>query len=185
MIDAEKYIEGCKKQDRKCQRKLYELFSRQMFSICLRYCKNATDAEDVLQMGFIKVFKHIDQVSDARKLPGWIRTIMIRTALRFIQQKPDFVMLEDHTYTKEEYEMNLDFDTFTFDKLIKHLHRLPVGYQTVFNLYVFEELNHNEIAKKLNCSESTSRSQLFKARKQLQAMVMADHHLQPLASNRL
>ena len=185
MIELHQHIEGCKKKERKSQRKLYELFSRQMFSICLRYCKNQSDAEDVLQMGFIKVFEHIDQVNDAQRLAGWIKTIMVRTALRFIKQKPDFVLYEDHNFSGEDYEMSLDFDSFTFDKLVNHLHRLPPGYQTVFNLYVFEEMNHSEIAKKLSCSESTSRTQLFKARKQLQNMILADHQLKPIVANRI
>ncbi len=181
MIDISKHIEGCKKGKRRSQRKVYDLFSRQMFSICLLYCKNISDAEDVLQMGFVKVFTHIDQVLDTRKFAVWVRTIMVRTALQFIKQKPDFEVLEDRHVADKEYEMNIDFDTYTYDKLVFHLQKLPLGYQTVFNLYVFEEMSHSEIAAQLNCTESTFRSQLYKARKQLQELVMADSHLKPIA----
>ncbi|MCB9262908.1 MAG: sigma-70 family RNA polymerase sigma factor [Flavobacteriales bacterium] len=178
-------LSGCIKHDIKSQKFLYETYRRQMHGICLRYCKNEDDAADVLQEGFIKVFKNIGQYRNDGELAAWIRMIMIRTALASLKKQKDFLPIEEHIKEAGEYEMNINFDSFTFDKLVLHLRSLPTGYQAVFNLFVFEELNHQEIADILNCSEATSRSQLFKARKAMQKLIMHDQQLNKLVAHRL
>ncbi len=179
-MSIDECIAGCKKNHPKSQKKLYELLSGQMYTICLRYCKNSGDAADVLQEGFIKVFNNIHQFRNEGNIAAWVRMIMVRTALSSLRKNQLFVSLDESFAHDQEYEMKIDFDKYTYNKLIKLLKSMPIGYQTVFSLYVFEELSHAEIAQELNCSESTSRSQLYKARKLLQELINKDKHLTQL-----
>lgn len=151
-----------------------------MYTICLRYCKDPDEAADVLQEGFITVFQKIDQFRYDGNIEAWIRTVIVRSAIHLIKKKVKFLPIEEHIDAMEEYEMKVDFDHYTYKRLLKHIHTMPVGYQAVFNLYVFEEMSHSEIAVELDISESTSRSQLFKARKMMQHMISKDGQLKPL-----
>jgi RNA polymerase sigma factor (sigma-70 family) len=148
-----------------------------MYRICLRYCANEHTAADALQEAFIKVFQNIEQFSGKGNLGGWIRTIVVRCALAKLKQEKDFVELDNATEPMEPFEMGDVNDDYNYQRLLEHLKELPAGYKAVFNLYVFEELNHTEIAEKLGISEGTSRSQLYKARKMLQEKIKADNLL--------
>ncbi|MBO6516819.1 MAG: sigma-70 family RNA polymerase sigma factor [Bacteroidia bacterium] len=180
MTELRKLIELCKQNDPKSQKELYDRYCRQMYTICLRYCKNSGDAADVLQEGFIKVFDKISQFRSEGDIGKWIRTTIVRTALRAIKQRVEFVEICEETNESAAYEMQIDFDNYNYHRILKHLHTMPIGYQTVFNLYVFEEMTHTEISRELNISESSSRSQLFKARKALQNKIEKDAQLQNL-----
>ena len=179
-MTLEESISGSKKQDTKSQKALYNQLCGQMYTICLRYCKDSSDAADVLQEGFIKVFQNISKFRNEGNIAAWVRMIMVRTALDHIKKRKLFVSIEETHACEQEYEMHVNFDSYNYDKLIKHLKTLPLGYQTVFNLFVFEELSHPEIAKELNCTVGTSRSQLFKARKMMQKLIVRDQHLKKL-----
>jgi RNA polymerase sigma-70 factor (ECF subfamily) len=179
-MTLEESISGCKKNNPKSQKTLYEHLCGQMYNICLRYCKNESDAADVLQEGFIKVFQNIGQFRNEGNIAAWTRMIMVRTALDLIKKRQLFVSIEETHATDQEYEMHVDFDTYNYDKLLQHIKSMPVGYQTVFNLFIFEELSHLEIAQELNCSEGTSRSQLYKARKMMQTLIKKDQHFKKL-----
>ncbi len=149
------------------QREVYERYSGEMLAVCRRYTNNLEDAEEVLSNGFIKVFKRIDQYRGEGALGAWIRRVMVREALNFIRYKKNlFVEVEEefqaefgHSSTAEHYEA---------EHLMRMIDELPTGYRTVFNLYAIEGYNHKEIGEMLEISENTSKSQLSKARKQLQ-----------------
>jgi RNA polymerase sigma-70 factor (ECF subfamily) len=170
-----KMIERVKQNDPIGQRQLYEQFSVQMFRICLRYTTDRNEAEDVLQDGFIKVFRDIAQFRGEGPLGAWIRRIMVNTALshlrkkkQFITNVPDFEHLEGNDHAlMPSFDSNIDAET-----LMRHLQNLPDGYRAVFNLYAIDGYTHEEIAEQLNISIGTSKSQLFKARDYIKRMLI-------------
>lgn len=172
-------ISGCIDGDRAIQKKLYDMYSGQMYSICLRYCKNPAAAADALQNGFIKVFQKIQDYRGEGSLAGWIRRVVINCALNEIR-------VHKRTFTEEitpfiglelSEEMDIQFEQFDYDRIISYLDRLPEGYRMVFSMVVLDELSHKEISEALNITEATSRSQLLRARNQLQALIRKDHYL--------
>jgi RNA polymerase sigma-70 factor (ECF subfamily) len=169
-------IKGCKENDPKSQRQLYDQYSRQMYPICLRYCKDEASAADALQVGFIKIFKNISLFRGEGSFDGWIRKIIVRASLDQIRKdkvafSQDLELVNESNYS---YTMSMDFDDFNYKQLLSLLASLPQGYQLVFSMFVIDELSHAEIAEALNISESTSRSQLFKARKMMQSLIIED-----------
>jgi len=170
-------IEGCKKNDRKCQKALYDKYSGQMYRICLRYCTNNGDAADAMQEAFIKAFNAIHQFRNEGNLGGWIRTIVVRCCLAKLKHANNFVTLENAEHIESDYEMKELTNDFNYKRLLAFLKELPAGYKAVFNLFVFEEMTHLEISNELDISESTSRTQLFKARKMLQKLITSDVQL--------
>ncbi|MFH6604632.1 RNA polymerase sigma factor [Maribacter algicola] len=150
------------------QRRLYENHAPKMLGVCRRYIKDVHFAEDVMVNGFVKVFRHLNTFKFEGSFEGWIRRIMIRESISFLRKR-QFVVYDDEVYERNEtYEVPLsnDMDVEHIQELID---RLPEGYRLVFVLYAIEGYKHCEIAKILKISESTSRSQLFKARKLLQS----------------
>jgi RNA polymerase sigma factor (sigma-70 family) len=166
----EKIIVGCRKGDRKAQQQLYEKFAGKMLSTCRRYTKSIEDAEEVLSNGFIKVFSKFDSYRGDGALEGWLRKIMVRESLNYIRyQKNLFVEVNLEQVDQKE---TADSDAKeSADLLIELIDRLPLGYRTVFNLFAIEGYNHKEISEMLEISEGTSKSQLSKARQQLQSYI--------------
>lgn len=166
-------ISGCIKNDPKSQKKLYDHYSRQMYPICLRYCKDEASAADALQIGFIKIFKNISMYRGEGSFEGWMRKIIVRSSLDQIKQdKAAFSQdLELVNENQHSYSLNMDFDDFNYKQLLSMLATLPQGYQLVFSMFVIDEMSHIEIAEALNISESTSRTQLFRARKAMQSLI--------------
>jgi len=155
--------------------RLYDLYAPRLLSLCLRYCGNREDAEDVLQEGFIKILRHLGHFKSQSpgSLEAWMKRIMVNTALNHLRDHTkDRLMLSIETYLErddliDEPEEDPDLlwkSIITKDQLMDMICALPPGYRTVFNLYVMEEYTHKEIAELLNCSENTSKSQLSKAR---------------------
>lgn len=162
-----KLVKQCLKGDGRAQRDLYERFAPQMLSVCRRYVKNLEDAEEVLSNAFIKVFRKIDQYSGEGALGAWIRRIMINESLNFIRyQKNLFVEVEEENHHSLSHQSMQD--DMNADHLMAMIEELPLGYRTVFNLYAIEGYAHKEIGEMLGISENTSKSQLSKARRQLQ-----------------
>lgn len=168
ILEDKKIVSGCIEGDAAVQKLLFEKYSGRLFSVCRRYCRDDLEAEDVLQEGFVLIFNKIDTFSFRGSLFNWMRTIMVNVALRKIQKKSR----RDTIYNFEEAPepvYNEDFiANLSADEIIQHVQRLPEGYRNVFNLYVIEGYKHHEIAEMLDIGESTSRSQLTKARKMLQ-----------------
>ncbi|MGZ3853453.1 MAG: RNA polymerase sigma factor [Flavisolibacter sp.] len=165
-------VSGCKKGDRKAQEKLYKNYYRAMMAICLRYTKNDEDALEVLNNGFLKVFKNIQRYdSKQASLYTWIRTIVINSCLDFIKQKQKLQKVNE---LNEDVEVHIDPEVvskFKTAELLNQVRRLTAATQAVFNLYVIEGYNHKEIAALLNISEGTSKWHLSEARKNLQQYV--------------
>lgn len=160
-------VEGCQKGQPRYQRALYEQYYRLMFGLCLRYVDRRDDAEDILQEGFIKVFKHIGTFRGQGSFEGWVRRIMVHTAIEHYRRNTRFFVVD----IDEAREVAFEADALTDlsrDEILALIQDLPVGYRTVFNLYVVEGYPHQEIADMLGISEGTSKSQLSRAKKILQ-----------------
>lgn len=160
------------------QAALYQQFSVPMFRVLLRYAKDRSEAEDMLQDAFIRVYRDMGQFRGEGALGGWIRRIMVNTALShlrkqrdFVKDVPDFNVFESKFHTEENFASNMDAQT-----LMGYLQRLPPGYRTVFNLYAIEGFSHEEIAEQLGISIGTSKSQLFKAREFLKKILDKSFH---------
>ena len=151
---------------REAQRQLYEQLAPKMLAVCRRYIRDLQYAEDVMIEGFVKVFKNLGQFRGEGSFEGWVRRIMIRESIDFLRRK-QFVVLNDTLPDFEE--PNHEISDFLQVRQIEALiDALPEGYRMVFVLYAVEGYKHKEIAAMLDISESTSKSQLFKARKMLQ-----------------
>ncbi len=155
------------------QSALYRQYSTPMFRVVLRFSRDRAEAEDMMQDGFVRVFRDMSQFRSEGALGGWIRRIMVNTALShlrkqrdFIRDIPDFSPFENILRTDEDFASNLDAET-----LLKYLQRLPPGYRAVFNLYAIDGYSHEEIADQLGISIGTSKSQLFKAREYLKKIL--------------
>lgn len=165
-------IKGCVRQDTTCQRLLFEQMAGKMFTICLRYANDTMEAEDMLQEGFIRVFNHIHQFKFEGSFEGWIRKIIVNSALKYLQKKKIiFNELKEKIYNNQ-VTYSFAFSNLGEEELLKLISQLPTGYRIVFNLNVIEGYNHDEIAQMLNIQASTSRSQLAKARRMLQQQIL-------------
>ncbi len=164
-MDYNRLVKECLKGRPEAQRQLYEHFAEGMLGICYRYTKSMTDAEDVLQEGFIKVFKHLDQYKFEGELGGWIRRIMVNTALNYLKKnsryQTDLAYFDTslHPVSSDNPEVKL-----LAKDLAELIRQLPTGYQTIFNLHAVEGFSHVEIGKMLGINEGTSRSQYARAR---------------------
>lgn len=139
-----------------------------MYALCLRYARNRMEAEDIMQDGFIRVFRKMHTFKHKGSFEGWIRRIMVHTAIKYFKKgsnKNEFSNLEEVSEKKVESKA---VGNISEAELLQLIDTLPLGYKTVFNLYVIEGYKHHEIAEMLDIGESTSRSQLLKARKVLQ-----------------
>jgi RNA polymerase sigma-70 factor, ECF subfamily len=155
-------------------RRLYEHHSPYLLSLCLRYCGTLEDAEDVLHDGFIKIIRNIHtfRPRDTGSFKGWMKRIMVNTSLNFLRDKTKankFIPIEPlvekiASDEEDEHDLFIDPERFSQELVMKMICELPEGYRTVFNMYVFEEFTHREIAQALHLSENTSKSQLSKAR---------------------
>ncbi|GAB4253394.1 MAG: sigma-70 family RNA polymerase sigma factor [Vicingaceae bacterium] len=178
-MNDEEIIEGCKQNNPKAQKKLFDAYSRKMMGVCLRYSKNEDDAQDVLQLGFIKVFEKIEMFNYSGSLEGWIRRIMINTALDFLRKNKYHD--QNIEMDKVEYQLHYQQDMmskFSHQELLKLIQQLPTGFRTVFNLYAIEGYSHKEIGEMLGISENTSKSQYSRAKVHLQKMIVEDKLLE-------
>ncbi|HET7898234.1 MAG TPA: RNA polymerase sigma factor [Flavisolibacter sp.] len=164
-------IEGCIRGDRKMQRELYERFAPKMYGVCLRYAGNAEEAEDILQEGFIKVFRKISSYRGEGSFEGWIRRIFVNTAIEYYRKKTYLQPITEHEENTVEGKYLSVLDNLAEKDIIKLVQQLSPGYRTVFNMYVVEGYTHKQIADLLGISEGTSKSQLSRAKQILQDMV--------------
>ena len=158
-------IKGCLKGDRKSQNILYENYKIPMFRLCLRFAKDKSEAEDLLQESFIKVYKDLKHYKNKGALGAWIRKVTLNISLQHVRSKKNVFSneeLDEKAYV-QKYE-DFSFDYLDAQILTKLIQQLPPGYRAVFNLFEIEEYKHKEIAELLNISISTSKSQLHKAK---------------------
>lgn len=165
-------IAGCKADNPKSQKLLYEKYSRMAMGIALRYTQNLTDAEDVVQDVFIKIFMNIGTLKDEKALATWIHSITTNTCLDFLKKKNPLlntISLDDpHEEITDNHDINMDIST---DQLLRFIQELPDGCRTIFNLYAIDGYKHEEIAQMLGCSNANVRSQYFRARKILREKI--------------
>lgn len=168
-----KLIKRAAKNDPAAQRELYELHSGKMLSVCRQYIKDMQYAEEVMLNGFLKVFTHLKDFKSKGSFEGWIRKIMVREAISFLRAQNKMVFsdveIADPYFSAE---INTELNVAHIQNLIDSL---PEGYRMVFVMYAVEGYKHAEISKMLNITEGTSKSQLFKARKMLQAQLKSQN----------
>ena len=173
-------IQQCKKQDRKAQEQLYRLFAAKLFGVCLKYSENKQQAEDNLQDGFVTIFEKISQYNHAGSFEGWMKRIMINTALQKHRKQKVY-----NLSFEEQIEEGLEVETeeLSVDYLLECVQSLPDRYRQVFNLYVLDDFSHREIAELLNISEGTSKSNLARARKVLKDKIEKEQNTKDSAQS--
>jgi RNA polymerase sigma factor (sigma-70 family) len=142
-----------------------------MYAVCLRYCSDADDAQDVLQDGFVKVFKNLEKYRGEGSFEGWIRRIFVNTAIEHYRKKTNLTSLNDVMEGSFEDNNWSAFDNLAEKDILNIVRQLSPGYRTVFNMYVVEGYSHKEIGEILNITEGTSKSQLARAKALLQKMI--------------
>jgi RNA polymerase sigma factor (sigma-70 family) len=167
----DKILDGCKKGKGNDQRKLYDLLSPKMYGLCLQYADNTDDAKDIMQEGFIKVFRKIEQFTGKGSLEGWVRRIMVNTALEKYRSQVIMQPVDEKTAIKNNLIYEETIENISADNIISIIQTLTPKYRMVFNLYAIEGYSHKEIAEKLGISEGTSKSNLSRARVILQDKV--------------
>lgn len=174
-------IDGCLRNEHKSQYKLYQLFYRDMTTVCLRYAKDREEANDFVQEGFIKVFKNLSRYEFKGSFQGWMRRIFVNNAIDNIRKKK-----KNHLLLGEDEKIDAfaKFDMDPLDKVeeldpkivMKAIQRLTPAYKAVFSLYVIEEYPHKEIAEMLGISVGTSKSNLAKAKQNLRKFLHDDYN---------
>jgi RNA polymerase sigma factor (sigma-70 family) len=164
-------IRGCLDGNRRMQKQLYDQFSSKMYAVCLRYMGNSDDAQDVLQEGFIKVYKNLERFRGDGSFEGWVRRIFVNTAIEQIRKKKIDVSITEKEEETIEYKTITAVDKINEKDLLKVVQELSPGYRTVFNLYIVEGFGHKEISEMMGISEGTSKSQLARARMILQEKI--------------
>lgn len=167
-MDEQELIKDCLKGNPIAQRKLFEKFAPKMFSVCLRYMRDNQEAEDVLQDGFIKVFQKLGAYENTGSLEGWIRRIVVNTALDQLRRNSKLGYMDDVNEVGYKIENNdFTFEGLMAQDLMNLINQMPEGYKLVFNMFAIEGYSHKEIADLLGITESTSKSQYSRARSYL------------------
>ena len=160
-------ITESKRGNQRIQKLLYEQYAAKMYDVCFRYAKNQADAEDILQEGFIKIFRNLDKYRGEGSFEGWIRKIITRTALTHLTNNKKHSPQTGLNYLVEDKESNA-LDKLAEKDIVGLVTKLPPGYRKIFMLYVIEGYNHREIAGILGCSEGNCKSQFYRSRSRLQ-----------------
>lgn len=164
-MEEQTLIKDCLNGNPIAQRKLFEKFAPKMMTVCLRYMKGRQEAEDVLQDGFVKVFQKFHLYENSGSLEGWIRRIIVNTALDQLRKNSKFGYMDD----VDEVGYKIENNSYTFENLVaqdlmKMIDQMPNGYKVVFNMFAIEGYSHKEIGEMLGISENTSKSQYLRAR---------------------
>ncbi|MCM4161546.1 RNA polymerase sigma factor [Antarcticibacterium flavum] len=170
-MGLKKLIAQCKKQDRKAQEELYNTYAGKFFTLCLKYSTDYEQARDTLQDGFIKIFQNIDQFNGRGTFEGWMTRIIINTAIKKYEKKDFHLTIYEEQL--EDPEVEIDDEIVSSDFLMQIIRELPERYRLVFNLYSMDGFTHKEIAKLLNITEGTSKSNLARARLKLKEQIEA------------
>ena len=171
MIQLDEIIRGCISGKPEAQEALYKKFSGKLFGVSLRYTKDYSSAEDVLHEGFIKIFKNISGFKGSGSLEGWMRRIIINTALERFRKNFQLFSISEINEQEESLNYNHILTEIAAKDLLNLIQELPSAYRMVFNLYAIDGYTHKEIGEILSISEGTSKSNLSRARKILQAKV--------------
>jgi RNA polymerase sigma factor (sigma-70 family) len=164
-------VRGCKRGDRHAQQRLFDLYSGRMYGVCSRYVRNSMQAEDILVMGFTKVFEKISQFKGEGSFEGWVRRVMVNESLSYLRKTRSMVVETDLEKAEREPDYDRLADQLEAEDLLKMIETLPPGYRIVFNMYAIDGYSHKEIAAELGITENTSKSQLSRARSYLQKLL--------------
>lgn len=169
MFTLEELILECKKNNRKAQKELYDKYAPVLLGVCLRYAKDSSEAEDVLQEGFIKIFDKIDLYNNKGAFEGWLRRLMVNTAIsNYRKNLKRYYSLDINEPVIQNISSEWIKSDYTQDELMQVIRKLPEGYRMVFNLYAIEGYKHKEIGELLGIDETTSKSQYSRAKKRIQ-----------------
>lgn len=172
----EQLVKECVSGNTIAQKKFYDLFAKKMMGVCLRYTNNIEEAQDVLQDGFIKIFNKLHDFESKGSLEGWVRRIMVNTALdhyRRNKKHQNDVEVDAVSYKLEKSDFIVE--SITADDLLKIVQSIPEGYRVVFNLFAIEGYSHKEIAERLGVTESTSKSQYSRAKSLLRKLLIENN----------
>jgi RNA polymerase sigma factor (sigma-70 family) len=164
-------ISGCIDGNRRMQEELYRRFSPRMYAVCLRYASSSEEAEDILQEGFIKIFKKLGSFRSEGSFEGWIRRVFVNTAIEHFRRRRYLQPVTEKEENTIEGKYLSVLDELAEKDILDLVRQLSPGYRTVFNMYVVEGYTHKEIGDMLGISEGTSKSQLSRAKVILQEMV--------------
>jgi RNA polymerase sigma-70 factor (ECF subfamily) len=156
--------EGCLQNDRKQQEALYRALAPKMLAVCMRYAGDKDEAQDILQEGFIKMFNNVHKYRGEGNLEGWIRRIMVHTAISRYRKLKPVMLVEDMAENHEESNTSHNANNLEVNDLMKLVQQLPQVYRSVFNMYAIEGYSHQEIGTKLGITELLSRTTLYRAR---------------------
>ena len=174
-------IENCKINDTKAQGELYKLYASKLFPICLKYSRNYAEAEDNLQDAFLTIFNKIKQYKNTGSFEGWIKRIVINTALQRYRSEKVLNIVNDNI--SEDIEIDIDDDDISLKYLLQIIQELPDRYRLVFNLYVMDGYSHKDISEMLDITVGTSKSNLARARQILKKTIenyRTKEHIQSL-----
>lgn len=157
-------LEGCKAGDRKMQELLYKQTASKMLAVCMRYARDRMEAEDSLQLGYIKIFQKIKEYRGDGSFEGWIRRVMVNTAIESYRKNLRTLNVVAIEEAYEQPSTGFDFSRLGMQDLMGLIQKLADGYRIVFNMYIIEGYSHKEIAATLGISEGASKSQLSRAR---------------------
>jgi len=179
-ISEQELVRGCSEKSAKHYHLLFDRYYGKMLNVCRRYAKNHEEARDMVQEGFIRVYKNILQYKGEGSFEGWMRRVMVTTCINYYHKyhSKDTVEFIDNIHLAEaENHLGVAINdaktNYDAEQLLKLIQNLPAGYRMVFNLHAIEGYSHVEIAEKLHITESTSRSNLAKARQKLKQMILS------------
>jgi RNA polymerase sigma-70 factor (ECF subfamily) len=168
----EDILKGCRKRNSRAQTELFNRFSARFLGICRRYTGSIDDAEDIMISGFMKIFEKIHQFKGEGSFEAWMTRIMVNESLTYIRRNKSMSANVSVEIADREPDYSLAESSWDADDLLAVVDELPIGYRTVFNLYVMEGYSHKEVAELLNISEGASKSQLSRAKVQLKHKIL-------------
>ncbi len=171
ILSDHELINGCIQQDRRCQMLLYRKYSPVLYAITLRYAVDRSQAEDMLQEAFIKVFKNIQNFRNEGSFEGWLRRITVHTSIEWLRKHQVMNQMAEIEKVPLQYVNEDAIQKLAAEDILRMIQDLPQGYRTIFNLYAIEGYSHKEIGEMLGISEGTSKSQFARARYQLEKKI--------------
>lgn len=173
MPELNELIKRCIDNDPVAQKDLYDLYAPKMWMVCMRFGKNQMMAKDLMQEGFIRIFTQLDKYNGQGSFEAWMRRVIVNTSINYYKknlQRQKYEVDADEAYDLKQSEASA-LDKISSEELLKLLEKLPDGYRMVFNLYAIEGYSHKEIADMMGITESTSKSQLSRARSFMQDLL--------------
>ncbi|WP_047417735.1 RNA polymerase sigma factor [Cellulophaga sp. Hel_I_12] len=171
-MSLEELIKNCINGNRKAQEQLYRDYSRVLYSVCLKYSRNKTEAEDNLHDSFMVIYDKIDQYTFKGSFEGWIKRVTVNTVLQKYRKEPNLSIVPDHL--EAEVEVESEYLDIGLQQLLSYIQELPNKYRLTFNMFVLEGYSHQEISERLGTSTGTSKSNLARARIILKERIESD-----------